>query len=152
LRNGASKDDPERRQQVMRACTPVTPDGLVSGGFGRASAMAVAEVSGGKISSWEVLPVAWDVLHDSTSEGGHHARVARFLMDQRVELVVAGHMGDGMRRMLDRMGLAVVDGVAGDARDAVTQAAAGPVAAQARRVADRPKIQYRTKATTKPTT
>jgi len=103
----------------MRVCIPVTPDGQVGGGFGRAAQVAIATVEDGAVTAWDELPVAWDVLHDTTTEGGHHARVARFLMDHAIELVVVGHMGESMRHMLDRMGLAVRTGATGDAREAV---------------------------------
>jgi predicted Fe-Mo cluster-binding NifX family protein len=106
----------------MKACIPITPDGQVGGGFGRAPLVAVATVEADVVTDWQEFQVAWDVLHDSTTEGGHHARVARFLMDHAVETVVVGHMGEGMRHMLDRMGLAVRYGAVGDAREAVVRA------------------------------
>lgn len=109
----------------MRVCIPVTPDGQVGGGFGRAPQVAIATVEAGAVADWQEFPVRWDVLHDTTTEGGHHARVARFLMDHAVELVVVGHLGDGMRQMLDRMGLAVRMGAVGNAREAVLQGTAG---------------------------
>ena len=109
----------------MRVCVPVAPDGQVGGGFGRAPLVAIATVEYGAVIDWEEIPVAWDVLHDTTTEGGHHARVARFLVDHHVDLVVAGHIGEGMRHMLDRMGLAARTGASGDAREAVVQDPAG---------------------------
>ena len=70
----------------MRVCIPVTPDGQVGGGFGRAPQVAIATVEDGAVMVWDEVPVAWDVLHDTTTEGGDHACVARFLMDHAVEL------------------------------------------------------------------
>ena len=69
------------------------------------------------------MRVAWDRLHDETSEGGHHARVARFLQDNHVEAVVAHHMGEEMAHMLERMGIDVHLGADGDARAAAISAA-----------------------------
>ena len=109
----------------ITVCIPVTPDGQVGGGFGRAPQVAIATLEAGAVTDWQVLPVGWDVLHDTTTEGGHHARVARFLMDRSVDLVVVGHMGEGMRQMLDSMGLAVRMGAFGDAREAVLEGTAG---------------------------
>ena len=57
--------------------------------------------------------------------GSHHARVARFRRDHEVEAVVAHHMGDGMRHMLDKMGLTVRLGEAGSARESATTAVGG---------------------------
>jgi predicted Fe-Mo cluster-binding NifX family protein len=114
----------------MKVCIPVTldgqvGDGQVGGGFGRAPLVAIATVQDGAVTGWEEFPAAWDVLHDTTTEGGHHARVARFLMDHAVEIVVVGHVGEGMRHLLDRMGLAVRTGAVGDARAAVAYGTAG---------------------------
>lgn len=112
----------------MRLCIPVSTDGRVDPRWGRAARLAVADIQDGSLVAWEEFPVAWDELHDETTEGGHHARVARFLQDNRVEVVAAGHMGEPMVRMLHRMGITVRLGVAGDARGAAISAA-GPTAA-----------------------
>jgi len=106
----------------MRICIPVTPDGEVGSGFGRAAGVAIADVEAGTPGTWQEFDVHWDELHDTTTEGGHHARVARFLLDQQVRIVLAGHMGPGMQQMLERMGIDVRMGAAGDARQAVTLA------------------------------
>lgn len=111
--------------RTVTACIPVTLEGQVGSGFGRAPVVAIATIEADALTDWGELPVGWDVLHDTSTEGGHHARVARFLMDHAVELVVVGHVGEGMRQMLDRMGITVATGVVGDAREAVLQVAAG---------------------------
>lgn len=103
----------------MIACVPVTDDGTVAGGWGRARRVAVAAVTDGRITQWQELDVAWDVLHDEGSEGSHHARVARFLREHQAEVVVTGHLGPGMERMLGSMGVRVVQQAHGDARAAV---------------------------------
>ena len=63
--------------------------------------------------------MGWDTLHDEGTEGAHHAWVARFLNDHRVEVVIAEHMGPGMTRMLTTMGIHVVLGAGGDAGTAI---------------------------------
>jgi predicted Fe-Mo cluster-binding NifX family protein len=100
-------------------CVPVRPDGQLDPRWGKAGSVAIARVGGGAIAGWEVFPVGWDALHDEGTEGGHHARIARFLMEHDVEVVVANHMGPPMQRMLEQMGLAVHLGAGGDARQAV---------------------------------
>lgn len=106
-------------------CVPVGTDGLVDPRWGRAARVAIASVQGGAISEWRELDVGWDVLHDSSGEGSHHARIARFLRDHEVDTVVANHMGAGMSRMLERMGVTARLGASGDARRAVQSAVTG---------------------------
>ncbi len=106
----------------MIVCVPVTPDGRVDSNWGRAPRVAVAQVQDGRITAWDEHAVAWDALHDVGTEGGHHARVARFLKEQGVEVVVAGHMGPPMRQMLSTMRILARLGAHGDARTAVEAA------------------------------
>ena len=106
----------------MIVCIPVAPDGSVGHGWGRAARVALARVEAGAIAAWDEHDVGWDALHDEGTEGGHHARIARFLTDHGVETVVAGHMGPPMAQMLGRMGIAVRLDAEGDARAAVVAA------------------------------
>ena len=109
----------------MIVCVPVTDDGMVDPRWGRAGKVAVADVKGGAIASWREFEVRWDEQHDIGSEGGHHARVAQFLREHRVEVVVANHMGPPMAQMLDRLGILARLEAHGDARRAVVAMAAG---------------------------
>ena len=97
-------------------------DGSAEQGWGRAPRVAVARLEGGRIEAWEVHDVRWDVLHDEGPEGGHHARIARFLKEQGVDLVIAGHIGPPMAQMLARMNIATRLGADGDPRAAVVAA------------------------------
>lgn len=106
----------------MRVCVPVANGGQIDPRWGRAGRVAVADVNDGELAHWEEHEVGWDRLHDTGTEGSHHARVARFLQEQNVETVVAHHMGAGMQHMLERMGVAVRLGATGDARMAATAA------------------------------
>jgi predicted Fe-Mo cluster-binding NifX family protein len=106
----------------MKVCVPVTHDGMTAPGWGRARSVAVAEVSDGQVMGWRTFDVGWDTAHDEGPEGAHHARVARFLIDQSIEAVVAQHMGPGMTRMLSGMGVHCVLGAGPDARTAVIAA------------------------------
>jgi predicted Fe-Mo cluster-binding NifX family protein len=108
----------------MIVCVPVTEDGQVDPRWGRAGRVAVARLAGGTIVSWDEHAVAWDALHDIGTEGGHHARVARFLKDHGVEVVVAGHMGPPMVQLLGKLRIVARLGVDGDARQAVESVAA----------------------------
>ncbi len=100
----------------MVICVPVNADGQIDPRWGRAARVAIAELQGGTLAGWEEFDVGWDQLHDAGTEGGHHARVARFLQEHGVDTVVAHHMGPDMARMLERMGLDVRLGASGDAR------------------------------------
>jgi predicted Fe-Mo cluster-binding NifX family protein len=102
----------------MKVCVAVTADGQVDSRWGRASRVAVAEVDSGQIRDWQEFAVGWGALHDQGTEGAHHARIARFLRDNQVQVVAAHHVGPGMERMLGSMAIRVVTGVSGDARTA----------------------------------
>jgi predicted Fe-Mo cluster-binding NifX family protein len=106
------------------ACTPVTDDGRIGPQWGKADRVAVVRVDDGVIEEWSTFEVDWRSLHESGTEGSHHARVVRFLRDHAVTDVVAHHMGDGMRHTIDRLGVAVHLGAGGDARQAIVAAVA----------------------------
>ena len=108
----------------MKIAVPVSADGQLDHSWGRAPRVAVAQVQDGVVTDWQEFDVEWDRLHDEGSEGGHHARVARFLQEHQVERVAATHMGPGMTQMLEQMGIGVRLGASGDAREAAGQAAA----------------------------
>jgi predicted Fe-Mo cluster-binding NifX family protein len=102
----------------MVICIPVAEDGRVDPRWGRASRVAIAQVTVADIVAWREYEVGWNELHDAGPEGLHHARVATFLREHHVEAVVAGHMGPPMVQMLERMGVKVwlgADGAAGEA-------------------------------------
>jgi predicted Fe-Mo cluster-binding NifX family protein len=105
----------------MIVAVPVTDDGLIGPAWGRAEKVAIADVVGDGISGWTEYPVGWNDLHDTGTEGSHHARIARFLIDHKVEMVVSGHMGPPMQMMLSRMGIRVRLGAQGNARQAVEE-------------------------------
>lgn len=100
-------------------CLAVDPDGTVGARWGRADRVAIATVTDGAVESWQEFDVGWGSLHDAGPEGQHHARVARFLQEHRVEVVVAYHVGLGMQQMLGRMGIAIRPTSGGRASDAV---------------------------------
>jgi predicted Fe-Mo cluster-binding NifX family protein len=107
---------------AVRVCVPVTGTGVIDPRWGRADRVAVADISDGQVTGWEEFDVQWGVLHDSGTEGSHHARIVRFLRDHGVEAVVADHMGGGMAHTMDRMGVKVFLGAGGDPRKAVLAA------------------------------
>lgn len=106
----------------MRVCVPITADGLVEPRWGRADRVAVADVTDGEIHDWQEFTVAWGTLHDQGTEGAHHARVARFLRENRVQAIAVHHVGSGMQRMLGSMQIQIVAGLGGDARSAARSA------------------------------
>ena len=109
----------------MMVCIPVTDDGMVDPRWGKADRVAVVEVVGGAIVSWQEIEVSWSRLHDEGTPGSHHGRVVTFLREHQIDAVVANHMGDGMVRTLDTMGLPALLGAAGDARVALLAAVGG---------------------------
>lgn len=107
--------------ESMKIAVPVTSTGTVDPRWGRADRVAVADVENGTVAGWTEFDVGWGALHDTGTEGGHHARVARFLREQGVQAVAVDHLGDGMRRMLTTMGIRIDTGHSGQARAAVTR-------------------------------
>ena len=105
---------------AMNICVPITPNGDVEARWGRADRVAVAEVSNGVISGWREIDVGWGTEHDASTEGAHHARIAKFLLDNTIDAVAVQHVGPGMQRMLDTMGIRVSAQHSGAARHAVT--------------------------------
>jgi predicted Fe-Mo cluster-binding NifX family protein len=106
----------------MVVCVPITTEGLIDPRWGRADRVAITEITGGGIGTWQEYVVGWDALHDAGGEGSHHARVARFLQEHHVEAVVANHMGPPMVHMLERMGVKTLIGALGNAREAAMKA------------------------------
>ncbi len=113
----------------MRIAIAITDAGDADQGWGRAPRVAVADTRAGDIVTWNEFDVRWDQLHDAGSEGGHHARIARFLRDNSIDVVAAGHMGPPMMEMLKRMGIRAIVGVTGRARQVALQIAATASAA-----------------------
>lgn len=81
------------------------------GGLGKAVRMAVAVVEDGRLLDWRVEETRWDVLHDQGGHGRHHARIVRFMRENDIDVVAAGHMGQPMVNTLGKLGLSVVMGV-----------------------------------------
>lgn len=107
------------RRQEMIVCVPVDENGVLDPRWGRANHVAVADVRSGEIADWQDFEVRWGELHDEGAEGSHHARIVRFLLEHKVQAVVANHMGPGMLQTLGKMGVQLHLGATGDARRAV---------------------------------
>ena len=107
----------------MRFAIPTTPTGHVDKSWGRAPRVTVAQVEDGMVTEWLDFDVQWDRLHDVDGEGGHHALIARFLLDHKVDRVAAQHMGPGMTVMLAKMRITVDLGVSGDGRAVALESA-----------------------------
>src|SRR5664279_4459074 len=105
--------------EQVNICVPITASGDVAPRWGRADRVAVAEVSDGIIRDWREFEVGWSTEHDASTEGAHHARIATFLLDNKIAAVAVEHVGPGMQRMLDTMNVAVFADRSGSAREAV---------------------------------
>lgn len=106
----------------MIIAVPVTPQELVDPRWGKAHDVVIAHVDGEEIVSWEHHEVCWDDLHDQGEHGAHHARIVRFLREQRVEAVVINHCGPPMMNTMQKMGLVIVVDAQGEAREVVVKA------------------------------
>ena len=120
------------RSQIT-VCVPVTREGVLDPRWGRADRVAVATVGEGGVVDWQEFDVGWGSLHDTGTEGAHHARIATFLREHEVEAVVADHMGPPMAHMLQKMGITVRLGTEGDARAAAVSALSNEQAGSASR-------------------
>ncbi|NCD20051.1 MAG: hypothetical protein EOL89_08725 [Actinobacteria bacterium] len=107
----------------MNIAIPVTPDGGVEQGWGRAPRVAIVRVEDGAIADWEEHAVGWDVAREEGTEGAHHARIVRFLREHGVTHVVVAGMGAGMQRTLGKMGIEILPARSLLAREAVGLAA-----------------------------
>ena len=99
-------------------------DGSVSGGLGRAPRVAVCEASADAVISWEETSVGWDATHDTVPHGTQHGTILRFLVDGRVEAVLAGHAGAPMQEQLKKLGVVFLEYEGVAAQAAATNAAA----------------------------
>ncbi|MEL4506096.1 NifB/NifX family molybdenum-iron cluster-binding protein [Luteococcus sp. H138] len=112
----------------MIVATPTTADGQSATSWGKAHWVGVAEFAPGaegpEVRAWQIHEVAWDESHDAGTHGSHHARIVRFLKDQGVQAVVVDHMGDGMRRVMNTMGIPLLPASPGDAQASVLAAVA----------------------------
>jgi predicted Fe-Mo cluster-binding NifX family protein len=84
-------------------------DGSVSGGLGRAPRVAVCEASADRVYSWEETSVGWDATHDTVPDGTQHGTILRFLLDGRVEAVLAAHAGAPMQEQLKKLGIVFLE-------------------------------------------
>ena len=111
----------------MKIATPVDAAVKSAPAWGRAHWVAVADVTEGVITDWQVHEVSWDDLHDAGTHGSHHARIVTFLKDQQIQAIVVDHVGEGMQRMLATMSIPMLPASPGDAKLSVL--AAVPAAA-----------------------
>lgn len=98
-------------------------ESVVGHSWGKTPRVVVARVRDGHVLDKQVHDVRWDLGHDAGPHGSHHARIARFLLDEQVGAVVAGHMGPPMVRMLTTMKLRVLLGAQGPLDEALLRAA-----------------------------
>lgn len=107
----------------MIVATPCTAEGQSSAAWGKAHWVGVAEVDQTPaVVSWTIHEVAWDESHDAGTHGSHHARIVRFLKEQGIEAVVVDHMGEGMQRVMNTMGIPLLPASPGDAQASVVAA------------------------------
>lgn len=108
----------------MNVATPVTADGQSASAWGKAHWIGVATVEDGAVTDWQVHEVGWDVSHDEGTSGSHHARIVRFLKERAIQAVVVDHMGPGMVKVMETMGIPLLPASPGDAKASVLAALA----------------------------
>lgn len=110
-------------QLQVRLCAPIADDGMINRRWCKTRRVAVADVRGGEISRWQEFDVGWDRLHDEGPHEDHHERMATFLRDHTVNIIVIDHIGSCLSAALTRLDIAVHPGASGQARDAIVSAA-----------------------------
>jgi len=108
----------------MTVCLPLTPDGHIGPLWARARRVAVAQVEGDAITDWKEVEVGWDLLPELGVGAGQRTRIARFVREQGVQVVLAPRMSSDIQALLSKMGVRVRLGVRGDAH--AVAATAGP--------------------------
>lgn len=103
----------------MIIAVPVTTDGQVDPRWGKAHNVAIAEVQDNRIVRWDEHEVGWDVLHDASTEGSHHARIVTFLKENAVQSVIINHCGAPMLNTMTKMNLVIATDAEGNAKDIV---------------------------------
>lgn len=103
----------------MIIAVPVTSDGQVDIKWGKAHNVAIAEVQDNQIVEWDEHEVGWDVLHDSSTEGSHHARIVTFLKENAVDSVIINRCGAPMLNTMAKMNLVIATDAEGNAKDVV---------------------------------
>ena len=106
----------------MIVATPVDAAGRSAGAWGRAPGVAVGRVADGALADWQVHETDWDGSHDGGTHGSHHARIVSFLKENAVEAIVVDHVGPGMVRVLESMGIPMLRATPGDAQASVLAA------------------------------
>ncbi|MGC8647831.1 MAG: NifB/NifX family molybdenum-iron cluster-binding protein [Candidatus Micrarchaeia archaeon] len=76
-------------------------------GIGRAPRVAIIHEKDGKVEKIEEIDVGWDKAHETEQEGLHHATVAKFIMQHKVNEIIASGAGPDMRKMLERLGMKI---------------------------------------------
>jgi len=107
----------------VRLCAPLTDEGTINQRWCKTQRVAVADVRCGEITDWREFDVGWERLHDEGEHADHHARMADFLRDHGVNIIVVDHIGTCLRATLTRMDIAVHPGASGQADRAMVSAA-----------------------------
>ncbi|MGC8571671.1 MAG: NifB/NifX family molybdenum-iron cluster-binding protein [Candidatus Micrarchaeia archaeon] len=84
----------------------IDENGMLTG-VGRAPRVAIIYTKDGKVEKIEEIDVRWDKTHENEQEGLHHASVAKFIKEHKVNEIIASGSGPDMRRMLERLGLTI---------------------------------------------
>ncbi len=76
-------------------------------GIGRAPRVAIIHMKDGKAEDSEYIDVKWGESHETEQEGMHHANIAKFIIANKINEVIAGGAGPDMCNMLEKLGLTV---------------------------------------------
>lgn len=81
----------------------------VSGHFGKCENFTIAEIEGSAVKSKTIL----------NTSGNQHGLLPPFLAAHKVNVVIAGGMGEGARQNLMSSGIEIITGVSGEVDEAI---------------------------------
>ncbi|MGC8670175.1 MAG: NifB/NifX family molybdenum-iron cluster-binding protein [Candidatus Micrarchaeia archaeon] len=76
-------------------------------GLGRAPRVEIIYIKNDKVEKINEIDVKWDESHEKEQEGLHHAAVAKFIMNNKINEVITAGAGPDMHRMLERLGVKI---------------------------------------------
>lgn len=126
----------------MKVAVAVLPNGMINAHFGSAKKVALVNIESKEITSWEEVTVPFAETHGDEGHDHHHDHdhehdhdhhhhhhhhhapghvegIMKFLVDQKVDLVLLDHAGPSIQKIRKNIEIKLVVGASGNAREAV---------------------------------
>ena len=119
----------------MIVAVAVLPNGMINAHFGSANKVALVTIENKEVIKWEEVPVPFakthgeDHDHDHDDHDHHHHHhhhgpehnrgIKKFLVENKVDLILLDHEGPSIRKIKQDIELKVVIGAGGNAKEAI---------------------------------